>query len=85
MFTFSPKNLEEAILYNNTGHKTFISITFANYVDIDMKDQNEVITNKFMKWMNKFVMPSIEQNNQISLLCVSTGPQTDATVMFPNE
>lgn len=84
VFTFSAKNLEEAILYNNTGHKTFVTVTFADYVDIDMKDQNEVITNKFMKWINKNITPSIEQNSQISLLCVSTGPQTDATVMFPN-
>jgi hypothetical protein len=35
--SFSKQNLKDSIVYNNTGHKMFLSINFMNYVDSAIK------------------------------------------------
>jgi len=85
VFTFSRKNLQQAIRYNHTGKKMFISINFANYVDHAMSGsrgeahplwQTGALTPKFTKWFKENLQPVIHSTKAI-VKFIGTGPLTD--------
>ncbi len=80
--TFSKQNLREAIVYNQTNHKMFISVNFSNYVDIQMYGQNRVITPKFKEWLNKYVLPVVNEFGNAKLKFVGTSPNTEDMILF---
>ena len=78
VFTFSKKNLLEAIKYNDTGYKVHISINFANYVDSEISEMRGDIHSMpghFRKWLVDNVMSEIPDNVEMSFL--GTGAKTD--------
>jgi len=91
VFTFSQKNLEQAIRYNRTTGRTFLSINFANYVDYEMTGKQGVATGdasdtslvslKFIRWLNENVRPTADKANAI-VKYIGTGPLTDDMVVL---
>lgn len=53
--TFSRQNLEEAIVYNDTGHGVHLSLNFANYIDYELtgKRSESDLTEKFKEWASE--------------------------------
>jgi adenylosuccinate synthase len=95
VFTFSRKNLEQAIQYNRTGHKVMLSLNFANYVDHQMTGRSGhhdwtqspgSMTTAFAAWADKHFGA-----RQDEIAFVGTGPGLDeqiiatptATLSFP--
>lgn len=86
VFTFSKKNLEEAIIYNRTPGKTFISINFANYVDSAIKgvrgNNCVCLTPQFTTWFaENVVRPSTILGALVKY--IGTGPLTDDKIVIP--
>jgi adenylosuccinate synthase len=81
VFTFSKKNLEQAIRYNDTGSKIYISLNFVNYVDYEMTGSRDKITDKCMDWINKNIQP-VCQETGAELKFLGTGALTADTVMM---
>lgn len=77
--TFSRKNVEEAIKFNDTGMGTHISINFANYVDHAMTGKREYadITPKFKKWM----LENLTEVHQ-HVKFIGTGAKTEDTIFL---
>jgi adenylosuccinate synthase len=78
VFTFSKKNLLEAIKYNDTGQDIHISINFANYVDATMKNKRgsmASMTDDFRKWLVDNVTSDLPSGVRVSFL--GTGAKTD--------
>jgi adenylosuccinate synthase len=91
VFTFSQDNLRQAVRYNRTNRQTFISVNFANYVDIEMSGRRgevcfpavsgDNVTKKFDKWLSENVRPiAIETNARMRF--VGTGPLTDDMIVM---
>jgi adenylosuccinate synthase len=67
VFTFSVENLKQAIKYNDTGSKIYISINFANYVDYaltDMRYDTGSVSDKFRSWIDENITPAIDEINE---------------------
>lgn len=81
VFTFSRKNLREAIRYNDTGHGVFVSVNFANYVDHKMAGaKNKLnITSKFKSWLENITSLEAETDKKY-LKFIGTGAQTDEMI-----
>jgi adenylosuccinate synthase len=94
VFTFSKANLQQAIRYNQTNGKTFISVNFANYVDHEMAGRSGVVdppsivgqglTKKFNDWLSENIVPAVK-GTDAELRFVGTGPLTDEMVVVRNE
>jgi len=93
VFTFSKENLIQAIRYNSTLGKTFISVNFANYVDYEMTGkhgrltgslmrphQNNIVTNKFAMWADENIIPVLRET-KAELIYVGTGAQLDEMIV----
>jgi len=90
IFTFSRKNIEQAIRYNKTSGRTFISVNFANYVDYDMSNKKgvleyplaagDIMTSKFNQWLSDNIPSSAGD-----VRFVGTGPETDDMITLGNE
>lgn len=81
VFTFSHKNLEESIRYNDTGYPIHLSLNFADYVDFEMSKvrSQEYITSKFQEWVaDNFAEYSDK------LMFIGTGPNTEDTILIDN-
>jgi adenylosuccinate synthase len=75
--TFSKENLFDAVRYNTTGYGTHIAISFADYVDINMRGNN-CFTIKFVEWLNK----NIPEKFRNSIAFVGTGAYTEDMILF---
>jgi adenylosuccinate synthase len=94
VYTFSNINLNEAIVANGTGGKTFISINFANYADHGMlgfrcgaRDPNDlksVMTPRMASWLSKNVNihPDVLRDHDVRLLCLGTGAKSNDIAML---
>lgn len=75
VYTFSHQNLKEAIRFNTTSGKTYISINFMNYIDGDLTGRRgggSELTNKAQKWLDENVAGI---NGRLTFL--GTGARTD--------
>lgn len=82
VFSFSRKNIEQAIKYNQVPGETFISMNFANYIDYKISGVrgtgNELITPKVDKWVKDNL-----SNIDAKLIILGTGPLTDDKILIP--
>jgi hypothetical protein len=86
VFTFSQDNIVQAIKYNRTHGKTYISVNFANYVDYVMTCRKgviewpaisgDIITPKFIKWLDENLPTSVGD-----VRFIGTGPDTDDIIV----
>ena len=73
VFSFSRQNMDEAMIYNNTGDDMYLSINFMNYVDASVKGKRniiDVLTPKVRRWLCENIFShgfySFCDNNQIN-------------------
>lgn len=91
VFTFSQKNLTQAIRYNKTFGNTYISINFANYVDYEMSGRRgtksfptvvgDDMTTKFADWLDINVRPIANATGSI-IRYIGTGPLTNDMIVL---
>lgn len=84
VFTFSQKNLEDAIIYNQTPHKIFLSLNFCNWVDGDYEGENTdgFITPKVMRWIEANILPVTRKFKNAELRILGTGKLTGESVLL---
>ena len=80
-YTWSKINLKEAIIYNRTPGKTFISINFLNYVDATLtgkRGEAKVLGAhpKISRWLQDNVVPVL-RGTGATLKFLGTGAKTD--------
>ena len=82
VFTFSKRNLLQAIKYNDCGSDIFVSINFVNYVDhaLSGKRSESDITEKMQQWMNVHLWDVCEATGA-KILCLGTGAPTDDMIV----
>jgi len=78
VFTFSKKNLWQAIRHNDTGYGTYLCVNFMNYVDYEVtgKRTEADATTKVKEWMNNNLWDVCEATDT-TILCLGTGALTD--------
>jgi hypothetical protein len=81
VFTFSKKNLAEAIKYNRTGDDMHISINFANYIDYDLTGLRQAGglaagSDKFTAWAKENIIDEFDK-----VKFIGTGAKTDDMVL----
>lgn len=80
---FSSANMVDAVMHNNTGNKTFISLNFVNYVDNDLygltlKDYSKLEeSEKFKDWMEKYRIELFCNNLKADLSLFGTGESNE--------
>ena len=81
--TFSKINLEEAIKFNNTGHKTYLTINFTNYIASGMAgcrsfdeipDEDKT---RIDNWLNENIYPVARQHANVKLMYLGTGKRVN--------
>lgn len=78
-YTFSSLNLQDAIRFNATNGITYISINFANYVDIELEGKRDKITPKFFEWLTK----NVRWNpHEAEIKFIGTGAKTDDMIVL---
>lgn len=85
---FSLVNLYDAIIHNHGGHKTFVTMNFANYVDktlVDVKGEKDCVTDKFVAWSENNVQIVIDELKEefgfdIKYALIGTGAETDSMI-----
>lgn len=84
VFTFSRGNLDQAIRFNDSGGKVYISVNFANYVDYQMagKRQYSGISEKFAEWLEENISPVCANNDNAEVRFIGTGALTDDTIIL---
>lgn len=74
VFSFSQKNLLQAIKYNKANGQVFTSLNFINYVDYEMTNNREKLTPKAEMWIASNI-PA-----EANLAFVGTGARTNDTI-----
>jgi len=90
VFTWSKKNLHDAILHNRTGSRVGICINFANYIDYELTGRRGdliQLTDKFKGWMRHNVFPVMDEMNtlfagQFRVSYIGTGAKTDDMIQI---
>jgi hypothetical protein len=87
VFTFSRQNLLDAIRYNKTEYRTFISLNFANYVDHEMAGRKgygiaDHGTLKFRKWTQENFPFEEAEEMRAKLAFVGTGMRTNEMIQL---
>jgi hypothetical protein len=83
VYTFSTKNLQDAIRYNATGSEIYISINFINYVDMAIEGKRggtEQITPKIQRWIDRYI--DIRDPTFSVLKFLGTGAATDDMIVL---
>lgn len=87
VFTFSKKNLVQAVKANQSPFTTHVCINFMNYVDNDLygkMDKSDLLNSeKAMEWMQEYVMP-LKIECKFELLLIGTSEHSDKVIeWFP--
>lgn len=88
-FTFSKENLREAILYNQTGHRIFISVNFINYLDHDIFGVSGSAVDALPRDVRQWICDNIADtvnglgdiSKDITIRYLGTGPRTDDKIV----
>jgi hypothetical protein len=81
-FTFSKQCLDEAITYNKTGHGTFVTVNFLNYVDHQMSGRRggiDQLTERARRWLDENIS-DVCQRTGAQLALLGTGAETCSIV-----
>lgn len=76
--TFSKQCLRESIVYNDTGHRKFVTLNFADYINSSLAGATEP-TKELIKWMEDNVA-DVVFDTEAELLLVGTGPNTEDVI-----
>ena len=87
--SFSAMNVKEAIMYNNTGGRIFISVNFVNYVDPSCQGLKTEDIKTFagleselpdtLNWLKNVVSPACEHTD-VEISLIGTGASTDEVI-----
>jgi hypothetical protein len=84
IFSFSKQNLIDAIKYNKTDGKTFLSLNFANYVDYDIYGKSDNINSedlpKISSKLHDWVTTNLTKEQTNMLRFIGTGPNTEHSI-----
>lgn len=82
VFTYSQKNLEESIIYNQTPYKVFLSLNFVNWIDgsIEGKTKTSDIKHPIDVWVLNNIQPVINKFSNVKLVYLGTGRYTEDTI-----
>lgn len=82
VFTFSKENLRDAIVYNQTPNKIFLSLNFINWIDGSMESETDRshVTDKVWDWINEFIKPITQKHQNVVLKWLGTGRYTEDTI-----
>lgn len=82
VFTYSQKNLEDSIIYNQTPHKIFLSLNFINWVDGAMEGTTtpDAVTTKAQAWIDDNIAPVMKKFDNVILAYLGTGRYTEETI-----
>lgn len=83
--TFSRKNMMDAIRYNDTGNKIFLSLNFANYIDQNIfgKNKESEITLNVQTWCDDNINKHIEKyGKRVLLKFIGTGPKESDMILI---
>jgi len=80
--TFSKQNLVDAILYNQTPNRIFLSVNFINYIDWKMQGirDKEMTSKKVDKWLNHNIYSVVSKFDNVKLAYLGTGYNTDEVI-----
>jgi hypothetical protein len=81
VYTFSKKNVIEAVDFNRTNGKTFLSVNFVNYVDAQMggvRGGRAQVSNRLNDW----ILQNIPFCPDAELKFLGTGPRTDDMLLL---
>jgi hypothetical protein len=82
VFTFSPLGLEQAIIYNQTPHKVYISVNFINWIDKEMEGENgDFVSKKTRQWLEKNVLPATRKFKNVEVKILGTGKFTGQRIL----
>jgi len=82
VFTFSQKNLEDAIIYNQTPYNVWLSLNFVNWIDGSMESitNPEQITEHVWDWITENIKPVTDKFNNVHLGYLGTGRFSEETI-----
>jgi len=88
VFTFSKKNLIDAILRNDTGNEVIICVNFINYLDKELNDVENLpsLPSRVNNWISSNIKQPLESlgndSDRISLRLLGTGAESSAMLDF---
>lgn len=82
VFNFSKLNLKESIEGNMSPHKVFLAVNFCNYVDWEMWESKEGVTEKLENWLIENILPVIKQFDNVELALLGTSPKINHNMMI---
>lgn len=82
VFKFDKDLLDDGIIYNMPpeGNHVFISINFVNWVDCEMEDKTDVVTDKAKQWIIENMGDVLAEYPNVGLAVLGTGRESDAFV-----
>lgn len=82
VFKFDKDLLDDGIVYNMPpeGNHVFISINFVNWVDCEMEDKTDVVTDKAKQWIIENMGDVLAEYPNVGLAVLGTGRESDAFV-----
>ncbi len=89
VYTFSKQNLIDAINFNRTSGKTFISLNFINYVDYEMTEASggmSELTDKAVDWLVENILTAMKTDpvaNEAHLGFIGTGAADSDMILLP--
>lgn len=89
--SFSKMNLKEAIKFNDTGGKIFMTFNFINYLDAgmmgarSMEDLSMIHKEKVFDWFDKNVASVVSNFPQVEIKYIGTGKYVEDRIDVSNE
>ena len=82
VFKFDKDLLDDGIIYNMPpeGNHVFISINFVNWVDCEMEDKTDIVTDKAKQWIVENMGDVLAEYPNVGLAVLGTGRESDAFV-----
>lgn len=81
VFSFSKRNLADAIMHNQAPGMVYLSLNFVNWIDGDMEGATDKITDKVRTFIEENISPVIEDQPNVVLRYLGTGKYTEDTVL----
>lgn len=82
VFTFSKQNLKEAIRFNKTGGKIYLSLNFVNYLDASVEGKTKGVAShpKVLSWLYENIFKDLPQDVELKFL--GTGAMSHETELL---
>ena len=82
VFEFDKDLLDDGIVYNMPpeGNHIFVAINFVNWVDCEMEDKTDIVTDKAKQWIEDNMAPVLAEYPSVGLAVLGTGRESDSFV-----